>query len=1144
MPTSGLYKVDAILLEHFSIWNGPTNTIYYTTGDTGAFSGTDVLNATALTTEQAASVANLLAYVSSITGVSFVAAPAAPGTNAIAFCTGDIAQPDVSGICYWSSNNTYRIAVDTYSFSGRDFFGPGGRSFETLLHEVGHALGLDHPDISMPAAENNCEYTLMSPNGQGSRAAYSQYDLLALSWLYGGDGVGGTWGTNSTNGPTLPPEAYPPITHTISAAQTRLSEDAASYSFTVTRAGNVSVATTVAWAITGAVDAADFGGTLPSGVVSFGSGELTKTVTFNATNDELAEADEVFAVTLGARTGNGAILGDATSVTCTLVDDDTPPVIHISSAQVSEGNAGSAEMVFTVSRTGNLGKPSDVNWSYVSGSASADDFAGGVPAGGTVSFAAGESSRTIAVGIAGDTRIEPDETFFLQITPTRFGTAGTSQGQGLIVNDDVDQTFSIAARSASLIEGHSGTQPVEFVVTRSGNTSAAATVGWAREGSIGADDLVTAPANGSLSFGPGQTSQIIRFDVRGDTRVEGDESLTIRLVAVNGLGAGLGTPTQAATTVISDDPKGLVTASIARTSVNEGAAGTTLTHSFTLTRGGNLADAATIAWSVGGDVTASDFAGNTLPSGTASFAAGAATTTVTLITSGDALHEADEALTLVLGEGDIVTASPTQGSATVTLVNDDLPNEYRVAISGSASINEGSAAGAKTSVRLTVTRVGDLTRAGSVDYVVEPHGDVTVDPSDFSTSGSSYPTAKLNFAAGESSKTVYVYWLQDKTPESNETFTIALRNGVNAVVSATQGAVQVTIVNDDALPTLAIAASATQVSEGDDGLTTISFDITRTGNTSAAASVQWTLDGSGANPADEADFGVDQAMSGSVSFAAGQTRQTITVQVQGDTAVEPTEAFTLRLVSPVAAALSPTASSVTVQIVNDDASQRTIAGTDATNEKLTLHGERADYAIGYDPGSGHVRIVDSVAGRDGEIDLVDVEALVFAGSWMRAAPDANQLAIQQLGQLCMGTAGGMTTSLWGWCIDYVHANGVSGLGVLAAQAIYGSYSAAAMANAVMLHLGVSASTLGGDDPGASYSATQSMLTSMFNGDANVRGQALVDIAAALGALESDPVYGAVATAYNDRLGAEWIEEFAADAVTLAGLPSPLVEVSG
>ena len=498
----------------------------------------------------------------------------------------------------------------------------------------------------------------------------------------------------------------------------------------------------------------------------------------------------------------------------------------------------------------------------------------------------------------------------------------------------------------------------------------------------------------------------------------------------------------------------------------------------------------------------------------------------------------------MVGEGDIVTASPTQGSATVTLVNDDLPNEYRVAVSGSASINEGSAAGAKTSVRLTVTRVGDLTRAGSVDYVVEPHGDVTVDPTDFGTSGSSYPAAKLNFAAGESSKTVYVYWLQDKTPESHETFTIALRNGVNAAVSATQGAVQVTIVNDDALPTLAIAASATQVSEGADGLTTVSFDITRTGNTSAAASVQWTLDGAGANPTDEADFGVDQAMSGSVSFVAGQTRQTITVQVQGDTAVEPTEAFTLRLVSPVAAALSPTASSVTVQIVNDDASQRTIAGTDATNEKLTLHGERADYAIGNDPGSGHVRIVDSVAGRDGEIDLVDVEALVFAGSWMRAAPDANQLAIQQLGQLCMGTAGGMTTSLWGWCIDYVHANGVSGLGVLAAQAIYGSYSAAAMANAVMLHLGVSASTLGGDDPDASCSATQSMLTSMFNGDENVRGQALVDIAAALGALESDPVYGAVATAYNDRLGAEWVEEFAADAVTLAGLPSPLVEMGG
>jgi serralysin len=81
---------------------------------------------------------------------------------------------------------------------------PGGYGYETLLHELGHALGLKHPfddSIHLPASQDNTNNTLMSytPAG-GAHSTYSQYDVAALNWLYGGDGLGGALGINSTTG--------------------------------------------------------------------------------------------------------------------------------------------------------------------------------------------------------------------------------------------------------------------------------------------------------------------------------------------------------------------------------------------------------------------------------------------------------------------------------------------------------------------------------------------------------------------------------------------------------------------------------------------------------------------------------------------------------------------------------------------------------------------------------------------------------------------------------------------------------------------------------------------------------------------------------------------------------------------------------
>jgi hypothetical protein len=122
---------------------------------------------------------------------------------------------------------------------------------------------------------------------------------------------------------------------------------------------------------------------------------------------------------------------------------------------------------------------------------------------------------------------------------------------------------------------------------------------------------------------------------------------------------------------------------------------------------------------------------------------------------------------------------------------------------------------------------------------------------------------------------------------------------------------------------VSISGTATSQTEGQSGLTPFTFNVNRTGDTSAVASVDWSVAGSGAAPADASDFSAGTLPSGTLSFAAGETSKTITVNVAGDTAVEADETFTVTLNNPVNLALA-SASSVTSQILNDDSTAGTL----------------------------------------------------------------------------------------------------------------------------------------------------------------------------------------------------------------------------
>ena len=117
-----------------------------------------------------------------------------------------------------------------------------------------------------------------------------------------------------------------------------------------------------------------------------------------------------------------------------------------------------------------------------------------------------------------------------------------------------------------------------------------------------------------------------------------------------------------------------------------------------------------------------------------------------------------------------------------------------------------------------------------------------------------------------------------------------------------------------------ISATDATKAEGDAGaVTPFTFTATRAGDATAAGDVSYAVTGSGAHPADAADFVGGVLPAGVLHFAAGATSAVITVDVAGDAATETNETFSVGLTNPTGGALV-TGSAAVGTIQNDDTS--------------------------------------------------------------------------------------------------------------------------------------------------------------------------------------------------------------------------------
>ncbi len=214
----------------------------------------------------------------------------------------------------------------------------------------------------------------------------------------------------------------------------------------------------------------------------------------------------------------------------------SPPDIRIGDVTVTEGNAATRAASFTVTLSAASSNAITVAYATADGTALAGSDYQAVS--GTVTFAPGEMTKTVAVMVNGDASVEPDETFHIALTNADGATIADGQGVGTIVNDDVPLP-NLTVSDVSKKEGRNGTTTFSFTVTLSAPSSVPVTVQYAT-----ADGTATVAGHdyfatsGSLTFQPGQTSKTITALVRGDRTLEADEAFFLNLA--NSQGAWIG----------------------------------------------------------------------------------------------------------------------------------------------------------------------------------------------------------------------------------------------------------------------------------------------------------------------------------------------------------------------------------------------------------------------------------------------------------------------------------------------------------------------------------------------------------------------------------------------------------------------------
>lgn len=811
------------------------------------------------------------------------------GTASVS-ATGTLADLNtgLNGLAYTPSVNFNGADTLTVASNDQGNTGTGGAKTDTDTVGITVSAVNDAPTNTLPGAQSTNENTaLVFSSANGNSISISDVDAGAAAVQVTLAATNGTLSLSGTTGLTVTGNGTANVTATGTVANLNAAMNGMSFTPAASFSGAASVAIT--------------------------------------TNDQ-------------GNTGLGGPLSASGSVGITVLDAGTLQLSAATYSVAEEVAAGFAAV--TVTRTGGSAGTVTINYATSNGTATAGaDY---TAASGTLTFLNGETSKTFNVPILDDVLDEADETVNLTLSgPTGSADLGATNTAVLtIVDNDAPPTISI--NDVTITEGNTGTANAVFTVTLSAASGKSVTVNYATAAGTAVAPADFTAASGTLTFGPGVTTQTVSVPVVGETLLEANETFDVNLslpgnaTVLDGLGVG---------TIVNDDstPPSLFVNDV---SVAEGNAGTVnLVFAVQLSTASGLTTTVNYATANGTAVAGADY---TAASGTLTFAPGEISKAVTVAVKGDLLDEDNETLLFNLSGATNATISDAQAVGTIT--DDDAPVGISV---GDVTVTEGGP-GVATSASFTVSLTAASGKTVTADYTTSDRT---------ATAGTDYATGSgsLTFAPGETSKVVTVQVSGDALDEEDETFALVLFNLVNAVV-ATGGGLNAEglarIIDDDASPTISV--DDVRVNETTGGTSQALFTVSLSAPSGRPVSVDFATAGG------TATSGVDFTPAGGrLTFAPGETSKTVAVAVTGDRANEGEEVFSLNLSNAVNAALADAQGVGTISdapAATDDAVTR-VPGQPVTINVLAndagLSGQPFRLAVAAQPAGGTVTVNDA-----------------------------------------------------------------------------------------------------------------------------------------------------------------------------------------
>ncbi|MCU0755616.1 MAG: GEVED domain-containing protein [Xanthomonadales bacterium] len=670
-------------------------------------------------------------------------------------------------------------------------------------------------------------------------------------------------------------------------------------SFTVTRsggvgAGSVAIATRDLSA-TGNVDYA----ALAQRLNFNGPGSQSVSVTLNG--DLVVEADETFELVL-SDPDNGGSVGAGKAGTGTIQNDDAA-VLSVQGATVDEGNAGQTPLPYTLTLSRPVDLAVSVRFDTVDGSATAPADYGAVTQ-RLVEIPAGSTSLATLVLVNGDTQVEADETLGARLSALQTGGRAVTLDPAVrgstvlatIRNDDnTSAVVTVTPTSLNLAEAGQTSANVSF--TLNAVPTAPVNIGLSYDGNLQVDTgsgFGASPQTVTIPAGQNSATIAVRAvdDAITEANPHGATLLTAATTSAQPDFQGIAVP-DVEVSIADNDAAGIsVIESGGNTSVSEGGA----SDDYSIVLASQPQSTVTITLSPNPQLTVSP---SVLSFGPADWNL---PRSVSVSAADDTVVEGSHSGTLGFG---VTSSDPAYGLLTLPTRSVAIADNDSAVVSftpATLSQSEGT-----SPMQFTVTLSNPV--LSGVTVVVNSSNGSAVAPADYAA----VSAQTLSFGPlSTTPQTVSVAIVNDTLDENDESYTLAL-SGLVATGNVTLGpAATGTIVDNDPPPVLSIA-SVSQA-EGN-AVNTLNFTVSLSVASGRAVSfTRATVDGTAVSSGPNADYVALPAAT--VTIPAGQTSLVIPVTINGDTAFEADEGFSLSLTEVVNA--NPGTLSATATLVNED----------------------------------------------------------------------------------------------------------------------------------------------------------------------------------------------------------------------------------